>query len=120
MFVTDTVDAIYPPDNWLPQAIMDRLGELVNSNEKRASDSPLIARAPELSSPTPDTSLASRSPFETGRRPFLLARRIDSIGELEPFFSRVSLTAYESIYSHGGKVDIEAVERLLERDIFDG
>lgn len=30
MFIVDTVDAAYPPEGWTPQAVMDRLGEIVN------------------------------------------------------------------------------------------
>lgn len=30
MFIVDTVDAAYPPENWTPQAVMDRLGEIIN------------------------------------------------------------------------------------------
>lgn len=30
MFITDTVDAAYPPESWTPQATMDRLGEIIN------------------------------------------------------------------------------------------
>ncbi|KAM0788392.1 hypothetical protein ACM66B_001530 [Microbotryomycetes sp. NB124-2] len=119
MFVTDTVDAIYPPDNWLPQAIMDRLGELVQSRATRTIESPVIAEKKEAElADSFDNALATS--FATGRRPFLVARKIDSIGELEPFFSRVSLASYESIYGNGGRVDVAAVEALLERDIFDG
>ena len=28
VFVTDTVDAVYRPDNWSPDAVMDRLAEV--------------------------------------------------------------------------------------------
>ena len=31
MFVTDTVDAIYHPDNWFPEAMMDQLAEIVGA-----------------------------------------------------------------------------------------
>ena len=31
VFVTDTVDAIYRPDGWSPEAIMDRLAEVATS-----------------------------------------------------------------------------------------
>jgi len=31
VFVTDTVDAVYRPDNWSPEAIMDRLAEVATS-----------------------------------------------------------------------------------------
>jgi hypothetical protein len=33
MFITDTVDAAYPPESWSPQATMDRLGEILNQRQ---------------------------------------------------------------------------------------
>ena len=29
MFVTDTVDAVYRPDDWQPQSLMDQLADTV-------------------------------------------------------------------------------------------
>ena len=31
VFITDTVDAVYRPDNWSPDAMMDRLAEVATS-----------------------------------------------------------------------------------------
>ena len=116
-FVTDTVDAIYPPNNWLPQAIMDRLGEII-PNPRKSNSTPFIYQSPN---PAASSRVnGSSRPVSHGRRPLLATRRIDSIGELEPFFSGVSLAAYESCYNDGNKIDEEAVERALTRDIFDG
>ena len=114
MFVTDTVDAIYPPDVWLPQAIMDRLGEILSDSHGAMSVD--VFQSPNLTSPATALSVPVSSP----RRPLLSARRIDTIADLQPFFSGVSLSAYESVYNSGGKVDWDAVERGLEREIFDG
>lgn len=108
MFVTDTVDAMYPPDGWRPQAIMDRLGEI-------------LVDPHHLHEPAHPTPLALPSSLGVvPRRPLLTIRRIDTIAALEPFFSTVSLSAYESVYNSGGTVDWEAVERGLEGDLFDG
>jgi len=30
MFITDTVDAVYPPEEWRPAALLDRLSEVVS------------------------------------------------------------------------------------------
>ena len=46
-------------------------------------------------------------------------RSIESIRDLAPFFSSVSITSYESIYASGGIVDWVAVERGLIDDMFD-
>lgn len=111
------MDAIYPPNNWLPQAIMDRLGEIIH-NPRKSTATPVIYQSPNpVATARPN---GSTRPLSNGRRPLLATRRIDSIGELEPFFSGVSLAAYESCYNDGSKVDEDAVERALTRDIFDG
>lgn len=47
-------------------------------------------------------------------------RQIDSIRDLIPFFSNVSLSSYESVYASAGNVDWEAVEQGILDDIFDG
>lgn len=55
------------------------------------------------------------------RRPLLnLLRQIDSIRDLIPFFSNVSIASYESVYASGGNVDWEAVEQGIMDDMFDG
>jgi hypothetical protein len=55
------------------------------------------------------------------RRPLLNSiRQIESIRDLVPFFSHISITSYESVYASGGNIDWEAVERGLIDDMFDG
>ena len=108
MFVTDTVDAIYPPEPWLPQAIMDRLGEVLAAPDRR-KDAPVDPAMSQWASSKPRP-----------RKPLLTTKRIDSISDLEPFFSSVSLDAYESVYHSGGRVDWGAVESQLTGELFDG
>ena len=58
------------------------------------------------------------------RRPMLSGlRTIDSIRDLVPFFSHVSISSYESVYAgagNGGGVNWELVEHGLLDDMFDG
>lgn len=55
------------------------------------------------------------------RRPLLNSvRQIDSIRDLVPFFSSVSISSYESVYASGGNVDWDAIEKGLLEDMFDG
>lgn len=113
MFVTDTVDAVYRPDSWSPEAMMDRLAEVATSApavETKANSAPSevqpIATFVDTSCPA--------------RRPMLNAvRSIESIRDLAPFFSSVSITSYESIYASGGVVDWMAVEKGLIDDMFE-
>lgn len=113
MFVTDTVDAIYPPNTWSPQAIMDRLGEILSEPHV----TPLLASAQVLTPPA--------LPLPNGKRflrgPKLIARRVDKITDLQVFFSGISLSSFESVYDSGsGKIDWEAVEKVLVEEIFEG
>lgn len=146
MFITDTVDAMYPPDPWLPHAIIDRLASTLNERSSLPVDrprsslvipsqvSPPIFRLikPHLSRQGSSTSLSSRvggfpgrdellSPAVViGRRPLLSrTKKIDNVGPLERFFSKISLTNYEACYA-GGVVDWDEVEVDLEVDLFDG
>lgn len=55
------------------------------------------------------------------RRPMLNnLRQIDSIRDLAPFFSYISLANYESVYASGGNVDWDAIEAGIMDDMFDG
>ena len=55
------------------------------------------------------------------RKPLLgPVRQIESIRDLAPFFSGISLASYESIYASGGNIDWEAVEKSIMNDMFDG
>ncbi|KAH9948184.1 Dopey, N-terminal-domain-containing protein [Amylocystis lapponica] len=111
IFITDTVDAVYRPDNWFPEAMLDRLAEVTSELPVGENG----AHAPQTAAATP--GLETR-PM---RRPMLgMLRQIDSIRDLVPFFSGASIISYESVYSSGGIIDWEAVERGLLEDMFDG
>ena len=55
------------------------------------------------------------------RRPLLgTLRQIESMRDLVPFFSNISLSSYESVYASGGNIDWEAVEKSIMDDMFEG
>ncbi|KAG6813245.1 hypothetical protein H0H92_012882 [Tricholoma furcatifolium] len=111
IFITDTVDAIYRPDNWFPEAMMDQLAEI-------AGALPVGDGANGVTTPNAVLTFADDRPL---RRPMLNSlRQIESIRDLIPFFSNVSITSYESIYASSGNVDWEAVELGIMDDMFDG
>ncbi|KAI0095247.1 Dopey, N-terminal-domain-containing protein [Irpex rosettiformis] len=115
IFITDTVDAIYPPDRWIPIALLDRLAEIVGALPTEGVNilpSILNHHAPV------ETPVVGTRPM---RRPLLQSiHQIDSIRDLIPFFSQASITSYESVYNSGGMVDWDAVEDGLYQDMFDG
>lgn len=54
------------------------------------------------------------------RQPLLKSmKQIDSMRDLAPFFSHVSITSYEAMYASEGLVDWNTVEQSLVDDIFD-
>jgi len=116
IFITDTVDAVYRPDDCYPEAMMDQLSEIVGNlpvpEDYKASSSANGSIAP---------TFMPHADARSMRRPMLTSlRQIDSIRDLAPFFSHVSISSYESMYASGGNIDWEVVERGLVEDMFDG
>ncbi|KAF9486392.1 hypothetical protein BDN70DRAFT_822033, partial [Pholiota conissans] len=110
IFITDTVDAIYKPDEWFPEAMMDQLAEVASNLP--VSDSRNKILGDHISSPGEQRAM---------RRPFLGSlRQIESVRDLVPFFSNISISSYESVYASGGNIDWEAVEKSIMDDMFDG
>ena len=55
------------------------------------------------------------------RRPLLSqVRQIDSIHDLIPFFTHVSIASYEGVYHCAGNIDWTAVEEGLLSEMFEG
>ncbi|KIO22523.1 hypothetical protein M407DRAFT_9910, partial [Tulasnella calospora MUT 4182] len=144
MFVTDTVDAVYRPEAWIPESVMDQLAEIIvdlpdlrehhEHGDNAITGAALVSSVMERAgSGLVNGSAASATAI---RRPLLSSiRSIDSIKDLVPFFSHVSLFSYESVYSSAvtavgssigglaavdGAVDWEAVEQGLLEEMFEG
>ncbi|KAG1868238.1 Dopey, N-terminal-domain-containing protein [Suillus subalutaceus] len=118
IFITDTVDAVFRPDDWSPESMFDQLAEVVGS---LPIPEPREPRGIGLSTST-STSLAFPTHSDRAlRKPILRSiRQIDSIRDLFPFFSHVSISSYESVYASSGNIDWEAVEQGVLDDMFDG
>ncbi|KAF8899262.1 Dopey, N-terminal-domain-containing protein [Infundibulicybe gibba] len=114
IFITDTVDAVYRPDGLFPEAMLDLLAEIAGNLPAGAS---AIHNGSVNSGPS-HLAFPSQRPM---RRPLLNSlRQIDSVRDLVPFFSNVSVASYESVYGSGGNIDWEAVEQGIMDDMFDG
>jgi len=129
VFITDTVDAVYRPDDWFPEAMMDQLSEIAGSlpisvrvffSLSRATLIIISFQATSKTSHLDDHSIG-RHQQPAMRRPLLgTLRHIESMRDLVPFFSNVSLSSYESVYASGGNIDWEAVENSIMDDMFEG
>lgn len=116
IFITDTVDAIYRPDEWYPEALMDQLSDTVGQLP--------VSDGNDLGSTNADGSFGPSTPAlgqRHMRRPMLNSlRQVDTVRDLLPFFSHISIASYESVYASGGVIDWEAVEEGIIDNMFDG
>ncbi|KAL1409508.1 hypothetical protein Q8F55_003491 [Vanrija albida] len=107
IFVTDTTDAAYPPEDYSPEALMDRLADV-------------LADLGPVMSPTTPTIPCDQNHLTGLRRPHLKGlKTLTSLQQLSTFFSRASIDTFEGVYADTG-VDWEAVEDGLNGEIFDG
>jgi hypothetical protein len=107
LFVTDTIDAVYPPGRWESVALVDEVSQSLGA---RDAASPIGGDINE-------------APFGL-KRPWLTSDRIretakDEIVDrvLKPFFDRLSIHAFESTYGMGIP-DLEACQDDLLADLF--
>src|ERR1700761_6961477 len=125
MFITDTVDAIYPPDGWRPEALLDKASEVVNSLPTRGMLVSATHCRKECHPSSDQTQNEGKTPISftsskenARRRPLLRGTDVvSSIYDLGPFLSHASLTSYESLYATCGQIDWEAVEESVLNDI---
>lgn len=103
LFVTDTVDAIYPPADFVPSSLSD----VVARAAPEVDEYPLpITFARKLRTPWLCSDMSREVPIED----------IDAM-LLQPFFRQLSIHAFEDIYSLG-VVDKEACVDDLIADLF--
>jgi len=115
LFITDTIDAVYRPPNFQPIALVDELSEELGSTV--------------LASTMPTESLPIQASNSLTRKPLLgpggisiegsWERKDELVGKvLRPFFSQLSIFAFETTYSLGFP-DWEACKTGLLKDLFD-
>ncbi|CAK7216411.1 hypothetical protein SCUCBS95973_002803 [Sporothrix curviconia] len=125
LFVTDTIDAVYRSSTYQPVALADELSEELGSA--------MMLHAPgggnsQLTGIESVTALAATSAL---KRPLLggnggglsdevsLERKDELVSKvLRPFFSQLSIYAFESTYAMV-QVDMEGCEQAVLKDIFD-
>lgn len=118
LFITDTIDAVYRPSDYEPVGLVDELSEELGSTA--------IASAAYMEQITAATGNADKSV----RRPLLgaggvqcddinLERKDELVGKvLRPFFSQLSIFAFERTYEMG-VTDLEICRKDLLKDLFD-
>lgn len=109
LFVTDTVDAVYPPEHWDSVALVDEVSQNLGARP----------------SPSPDAPAETTTDGDRNvKNPALVADWIRDVAKdeiiervLRPFFDQLSIRAYESTYSMG-RPSLETCLDDLLADLF--
>jgi hypothetical protein len=122
MFVTDTTDAAYPPEDFLPESIMDRLSEILSEHKHtRVSWPSAITRIEADVQTNHETVPLDVYDNDTTalRRPRLTeVHHLTNLYQLQPFCARASIDTFEGVYGNQG-VDWDNVESGLDREVFE-
>lgn len=108
LFVTDTIDAVYPPSRWEPTAIADEVSQSLGMQSATSPISPVD---------NTESSTGVKQPWLTSD--WIRETAKDEIVErvLRPFFDRLSIYAYESTYSMSNP-DLDVCRDDLLADLF--
>ncbi|KAI9803891.1 MAG: hypothetical protein M1825_001771 [Sarcosagium campestre] len=136
LFVTDTIDAVYRPTAWQPAALADELADRLGSTAAAASarsqhqqvhQSPSGAEAPNknpsrrplLCSPDAPLAAAAAAAIAASAATSAELAKDELVATvLRPFFSQLSIHAFESTYAMGAP-DCQACADGLLADLFD-
>lgn len=118
LFITDTIDAVYRPSNTRPTSLIDEVSEELGSTAITSSHFDSSAATNSQASKNDQTrrpligpgGISDEGPWE---------RKDELVGKvLRPFFSQLSIFAFESTYSMGAP-DFEGCRRGVLGDLFD-
>jgi hypothetical protein len=109
LFVTDTIDAVYRPNNWEPVSLVDEISHSLGQKH-------LAPSTPHLSS-SAEVGPGRRRPW-LGSSDSRTVAKDDIVGKiLRPFFDQLSIHVFEGTYSLG-MPDKEACRDDLLADLF--
>ncbi|ERF71802.1 hypothetical protein EPUS_01717 [Endocarpon pusillum Z07020] len=119
LFVTDTVDAVYRPEDWHPTALIDEVAQAMMENaESNISTKPPLSATVMLAPPDENDHNSLRKPWLSGDQTRNITEAEIPEALLRPFFGQLSIHVYERTYSLS-EPDMEACREDLLRDLFD-
>jgi hypothetical protein len=118
LYITDTIDAVYRPVDLNPVALTDEVAEVLGMESSET-----LAFAPSHAPNTSQASTGTRKPFlgdsmMDGADMKAMAKEDFLRNVLQPFFSQLSMYAYEATYSMGVP-DLEVCRWGLLEDVLD-
>lgn len=118
LYIVDTVDAVYQPDEWTPAALADHVAEVIGSGG--AEDSQTLVPSTATANPrSGQRALMLNSDVMVDKEDAkALPRDEFARSVLRPFLSQLSIHAYEGVYSME-LPNAEACRRRLLEDVLD-
>ncbi|KZF24364.1 hypothetical protein L228DRAFT_266707 [Xylona heveae TC161] len=111
LFITDTIDAVYRPENWHATGLVDEVSEELDSTSTSNAHAGHASIGSSHSIRDSRRPLLKSSSFEDMPKDDLLAK------VLRPFFRQLSIYEFESTY-HMGPPDVQTCIEDLLADIF--
>ncbi|UZJ52849.1 hypothetical protein CBS101457_002169 [Exobasidium rhododendri] len=131
LFITDTVDVVYPAKDWISDSILDRMAVALTEKQQhgnitaKPSTSRASAANQQLKAVGGGGGAAASIENTTThltikRKPRLIQMGsvIPKIESLQPFFANISLSTFQETYDCGEAIDWRAVEQSIESDLF--
>ncbi|QSS57076.1 dopey [Histoplasma capsulatum var. duboisii H88] len=121
LFVTDTIDAVYPPDQWESVALADSIAQSLGTTTRRDSIDRSTSNGLGNGNGNDGDDNSRRQGYKNAWLNSELSREtakdeiVDKV--LRPFFDRLSIYAFESTYSLGAP-DLECFKDDLLADLF--
>ncbi|KAJ1596438.1 hypothetical protein NDA11_000447 [Ustilago hordei] len=113
LFITDTIDAVYPSDDFQPETLLDGLSATLQKESSKHSHQHQQQQQQQQHGQASEPGKIGKRRLQLGRM-----RTIESVGELVPFLNSVSQNAFESNYGDQ-EVDLDDVDACLLADMFD-
>ncbi|EDN07194.1 protein dopey [Histoplasma mississippiense (nom. inval.)] len=121
LFVTDTIDAVYPPDQWESVALADSIAQSLGTTTRRDSFDRSTSNGLGNGNGNDGDDNSRRQGYKNAWLNSELSREtakdeiVDKV--LKPFFDRLSIYAFESTYSLGAP-DLKCFKDDLLADLF--
>jgi hypothetical protein len=117
LYVTDTIDAVYRPENWESTALADHVSVTLRSNDIDDNDAQVQRSAVQSAAPNSSRLLLDSAAIDGGD---VKAMDRDDFAKmvLRPFLGQLSIHAYEDVYSMEPP-DSDACRRALLEDLLD-
>ena len=116
LFIADTIDAVYRPETWEPVSLVDELAEELGVATELQSPAPLT---PSVDATAVEGATSEKRPLLKVPDAVVNMTKDDLVANvLRPWFTQLSIHAFETTYKMGS-FDLYSAKQSLLKDLFD-